>query len=97
MGDRRIVHIIVRGRVQGVGFRAFVEDEASARQMDGWVRNRRDGSVEAAAGGPREAVESFVEALRKGPPVARVDALEARDTDESALEGRSGFGQLPTV
>jgi acylphosphatase len=97
MGERRVVHIIVRGRVQGVGFRAFVEGEAAARQLDGWVRNRRDGSVEAVAAGPREAVDAWIAALRQGPPVSRVDALAARDTDESALEGRPGFAQLPTV
>jgi acylphosphatase len=97
MGERRVVHIIVRGRVQGVGFRAFVEDEAIARQLEGWVRNRRDGSVEAVAAGPHEPVDAWIAALRQGPPISRVDALEARDTDENALEGRPGFAQLPTV
>jgi len=97
MSERRVVHLSIRGRVQGVGFRAFVEEEAAARQLDGWVRNRRDGSVEAAGAGPREAVDSWIEAVRRGPPVSRVDALEARETDESAFAGRSGFAQLPTV
>jgi acylphosphatase len=97
MSDRRVVHLLIRGRVQGVGFRAFVEDEAAARQLDGWVRNRRDGSVEAVAAGPREAVDSWIEAVRQGPPASRVDALEARETDENAFGGRSGFAQLPTV
>ena len=50
--DRVIRHIVVRGRVQGVGFRAFVEDEARQRGLQGWVRNRRDGSVEAVFAGP---------------------------------------------
>jgi acylphosphatase len=97
MTDRRIVHLIVRGRVQGVGFRAFVEHEAMARKLDGWVRNRRDGTVEAAAAGRHEAVESLIEVLRQGPPAARVDAVDVENADESALAGRSGFALLPTV
>jgi acylphosphatase len=97
MSDRRMVHIFVRGRVQGVGFRAFVEDEAGARQLDGWVRNRRDGSVEAAASGRREAVDSFIEALRKGPPVSRVEALDVQEAGEDLIAGRRGFAQLPLV
>jgi acylphosphatase len=97
MTERRVVHLSIRGRVQGVGFRAFVEDEAVARQLDGWVRNRRDGSVEAAGAGPHEAVDSWIEAVRQGPPASRVDALEVRETEESALAGRFGFAQLPTV
>jgi acylphosphatase len=97
MSGRRVVHLSIRGRVQGVGFRAFFEDEAVARQLDGWVRNRRDGSVEAAGAGLPEAVDSWIETVRDGPPASRVDALEVRETDESALAGRSAFAQLPTV
>jgi acylphosphatase len=97
MSGRRVVHLSIRGRVQGVGFRAFVEDEAVARQLDGWVRNRRDGCVEAAGAGLPEAVDSWIETVRDGPPASRVDALEVRETDESALAGRSAFAQLPTV
>lgn len=98
MTDRRIAHLIVRGSVQGVGFRAFVEDEATARQLDGWVRNRRDGSVEAVAAGPREAVDSLIEALRQGPPASRVEAVDVAEADEEALgPSLSGFALLPTV
>jgi acylphosphatase len=68
-----------------------------ARQHEGWVRNRRDGSVEAAGAGLPEAVDSWIETVRDGPPASRVDALEVRETDESALAGRSAFAQLPTV
>ena len=100
MGNLRVVHLVVKGRVQGVGFRVFVEEEASARSLDGWVRNRRDGSVEAVAAGSREAVESLIEALRRGPPAARVDAVEVKEADQAALGAhpfRRGFSLLPTV
>ena len=97
MTDRRIVHLIIRGRVQGVGFRAFVEHEAITRRLDGWVRNRRDSTVEAIAAGPREAVDSFIEALRQGPPASRVEAVEALEANESSFAERSGFSMLPTV
>ena len=57
-----IRHIIVRGRVQGVGYRAFVEREALRRGVEGWVRNRRDGSVEAVFARAQENVDAVVEA-----------------------------------
>ena len=76
-----IRHISVRGRVQGVGFRAFVEHEALKRHLGGWVRNRRDGTVEAVFEGEAAAVAAAVEACRRGPFGARVDALYQRDGD----------------
>ena len=79
-----------RGRVQGVGFRAFVEDEAARRGVAGWVRNRRDGTVEAVFAGDAKAVEDMIAACRKGPYAARVDGIEERDgrADELALRGQ---------
>ena len=62
-----IFHVIVRGRVQGVGYRAWVEDEATARHLEGWVRNRRDGSVEALFTGPANIVSDMVALCRRGP------------------------------
>ena len=59
-----IRHVVIRGRVQGVGYRAFVEDEAVRRELKGWVRNRRDGTVEAVFSGPGEAVMAMLEACR---------------------------------
>jgi acylphosphatase len=97
MSGRRIVRIVVRGRVQGVGFRAFVEDEANLRALSGWVRNRRDGSVEAVAAGRAVEIEAFLIAVRKGPPASRVDALDVENADETELGGGPGFGILPTV
>lgn len=66
------VHVIISGRVQGVGFRAFVADAASGNGLGGWVRNRRDGTVEAVFSGPDVAVDAMLERCRQGPPSGRV-------------------------
>jgi acylphosphatase len=94
-----IRHVMIRGRVQGVGYRAWVEYTALDRDLDGWVRNRRDGSVEAVFAGPADAVTPMIEACRRGPPAARVDTVEERDgtTDELAARGRERFAVLPTA
>lgn len=97
MSGRRIVHLIARGRVQGVGFRAFVEEEATMRSLNGWVRNRRDGSVEAVAAGPQAAVEALIDAVRQGPPASRVDTVDVVETNEAALRAHKDFALLPTV
>jgi len=65
-------HVLIRGRVQGVGYRAFLEYTALAHGLEGWVRNRRDGSVEAMLAGPAAKVAQVLEACRRGPPGARV-------------------------
>ena len=83
-----IRHVIVHGRVQGVGFRAFVEGEALARGLQGWVRNRRDGSVEAVCMGEAATVAAIVEACRRGPFGARVDVLHQRDGSADELKLR---------
>jgi acylphosphatase len=83
--DIIIRHVVVRGRVQGVGYRAFVEDEAHRRGLRGWVRNRRDGSVEAVFSGPRSEVEAAIEACRRGPFSASVSALDQREGTEADL------------
>ncbi len=74
-----IRHMMVHGRVQGVGFRAFVEFEAIKLKVGGWVRNRRDGSVEAVFVGEAETVATIIAACRKGPLGSRVDALYERE------------------
>ena len=71
-----IRHVRVRGRVQGVGFRMFVEDAAALHGVEGWVRNRRDGSVEAVFAGQPEAVRAVIEACRRGPRGGWVEAVE---------------------
>jgi acylphosphatase len=79
---RKSVRLRIEGRVQGVGFRAFVERAATARGLDGWVRNRRDGGVEAVISGPPASVDAMIEQCRKGPPSARVDLVKALDEPE---------------
>ena len=88
MSMRVIRHVIVQGRVQGVGYRAFVECEALTRGIEGWARNRRDGSVEAIFAGPPETVEAMIEACRRGPYAARVDTLDQRDGSDGDLKLR---------
>jgi acylphosphatase len=75
----RRVRVIVRGRVQGVFFRAACATEARARGVGGWVRNLPDGSLEAAFEGPDADVETMIEWCRSGPPSARVDGLDVTD------------------
>jgi acylphosphatase len=95
-----IRHVSIRGRVQGVGFRAFVEHEALKHHLGGWVRNRREGTVEAVFSGDAAAVATVVEACRRGPFGARVDALNQRDGDAEDIKlVRPGevFSMLPTA
>jgi acylphosphatase len=87
------VNVRIRGRVQGVWYRGWTVEEARRRHLRGWVRNRRDGSVEAVLCGPLPVVDDMIEAFWEGPPSARVEAV-----DRSAAEvftGR-GFVTLPT-
>jgi acylphosphatase len=89
----RIVRIFVEGQVQRVGYRVFVGREAGRLHLDGWVRNRRDGSVETLVAGERTAVEDFLQAARRGPATARIDAYRIEEADDAALrEGGGGNG-----
>jgi acylphosphatase len=81
-------HVVIRGRVQGVGFRAFIEDAAEERYLEGWVRNRPDGSVEAVFAGREEAVEAVIKACRTGPPGARVEAVDVDEGTPDLLQQR---------
>ncbi len=72
---------IVRGRVQGVGFRWFVEREAHILQIAGWIRNNPDGTVEVLAQGTREQLAGLHSRLREGPRAARVDQVEVSDAE----------------
>lgn len=90
----RRVHLAISGRVQGVAYRASAAHAARTLGLSGWVRNRRDGSVEAEAWGPPTDVSRFVEWCRRGPPMARVDSLDVRDApagEESAGAAPGGF------
>jgi acylphosphatase len=90
---RRAVRLMVKGRVHGVGFRDFVRREAAERELDGWVRNRRDGSVEAVVVGAADAVDALIEVCRAGPTAAAVRDVEVADYTGTFL---SGFMVLPT-
>ena len=95
-----IRQVTIRGRVQGVGYRAFVEHQATARDLEGWVRNRRDGSVEALFAGAADVVSDMVAQCRRGPSSARVDAVEEEAANSDALNlRRTGerFSVLPTL
>lgn len=83
-----IRQVIVRGRVQGVGYRAWVEYEAMGRGLEGWVRNRRDGSVEAVFSGRTDIVTEMIARCRRGPSAARVEAIDNEPATPDALNLR---------
>jgi acylphosphatase len=95
-----IRHVAIRGRVQGVGYRAWTEHFASSLGLQGWVRNRRDGSVEAVFAGQADIVEQMIAECRRGPISSRVDAVDVSDATADMLElgGAGGsFAMLPTL
>jgi acylphosphatase len=95
-----IRHVVIRGRVQGVGYRAWTEYTALERGLAGWVRNRRDGSVEAVFSGSAEAVAEMVDACRRGPRGARIDAVDEQEGAPDLLRQRRPaelFSVLGTV
>lgn len=69
------VHVIVQGKVQGVGFRAFTESQANVKGLHGWVRNRQDGTVEVEAEGPKPVLKDFLQILKEGPRMAHVTQI----------------------
>lgn len=83
----RTVRIVVSGRVQGVGFRAFAVREATRLGLDGWVRNLPDGRVEAIARGEESGLQAFIAALRQGPITARVDEVAVTEVVASVPPG----------
>jgi acylphosphatase len=83
----RRVRAVIMGRVQGVGYRASAQEEAGRLGLTGWVRNRKDGSVELEAEGPADAVETLLAWCAKGPWGARVDGVES---EEQAPSGAAG-------
>jgi acylphosphatase len=92
--------VTIRGRVQGIGYRAWTEVTALKCGLQGWVRNRRDGSVEALFVGEDGLVLAMIEACRRGPPGARVDFVDHREAgaDEVALRrGDELFSVLGSV
>lgn len=84
----------IHGEVQGVWYRAWSAEEARQLGLRGWVRNRRDGTVEMLVHGEAEAVERMVARCREGPPAARVERIDAEDAEEDVP---AGFEKRPTV
>lgn len=89
----KAVQVRIEGRVQGVWYRRWTVDEARRRGLDGWVRNRSDGSVEALFAGPKDAVNAMLEACWRGPPAAQVRTVTPHPTDPPAAPG---FRALPS-
>jgi acylphosphatase len=93
-------HVIIRGIVQGVGYRAWAEQAALRRDLEGWVRNRRDGTVEAVFSGSGQDVEAVIAACREGPLGARVDAVDVGQAGDDLMRLRrpgERFSVLSTV
>jgi acylphosphatase len=84
-------YYLVKGRVQGVGFRWFVHREAAALGLRGWVRNTESGHVEVVAAGNEDELARFRALLAKGSRGSRVDAIEQRDLDPSEADGLGTF------
>ena len=86
-----VLHFLIRGRVQGVGFRWFVHREAADLNLRGWVRNTEEGEVEVLASGPAEDLAELRASLRRGPRGARVDRLVEHQLAETEADDLSSF------
>ena len=95
MSAATTVHVTIAGRVRRVGYRAWLHARASALGLLGWVRNRRDGTVEAVIHGPSETVARLLEDCRNGPRAARVEGIEHRETTDEPVTG--DFEVRPTL
>lgn len=82
MSSLKAVQVMISGRVQGVGFRAWARAQAHQHQLSGWVRNRRDGTVEAVFSGKADAVDAMVAACHDGPLACRVMGVAVKDWPE---------------
>jgi acylphosphatase len=95
---RRAVQVLIKGRVQGVWFRAWTCEKATELGVEGWIRNRPDGHVEGLFVGPGAAVDGLILACRGGPPLARVDEIECHEAPEAEVGEamNQGFRSRPT-
>lgn len=93
----KTLRLQIEGRVQGVGYRASLMNEALRHGLRGWVRNRRDGSVEAMLHGPPAACDAVVAWARRGPPAARVTQLSATALESAPRDLPAGFECRPTA
>ena len=94
MVETRTIHVSISGRVQGVGFRAWVHATARHLGLNGWVRNRRDGTVEAVFQGDDEQVSDMLKRCKQGPPAARVESVNVLG---EASDAYNSFEFYPTV
>jgi acylphosphatase len=85
--DLTTLRLRIEGNVQGIGYRFFAVDEARRLGLDGWIRNRSDGSVEALVSGPTKKVESFVAVCMRGPSGARVTNVDMHTADPPSERG----------
>ncbi len=92
--EKRTVRVLITGRVQGVAYRAWVARLAETMELDGWVRNRRDGAVEALFSGPPDRVRDALERCRQGPSAARVESVTIAEEGGGTPPG---FDVLPTA
>jgi acylphosphatase len=92
--DITSLKVRIEGIVQGVGFREFLVMTAARHSLDGWVRNRSDGTVEALVSGPTKSVEAFVGAATRGPNAARVSAIDLHNSEPPAEKGFQRLGSL---
>ena len=86
-----VLHFLIGGRVQGVGFRWFVQREAAQLDLRGWVRNTEEGEVEVLAAGASEELDRLRRSLERGPRGSGVDRLQERILDESQAEDLGSF------
>jgi acylphosphatase len=86
-----VVHFLIQGRVQGVGFRWFVQREASELNLRGWVRNTEDGNVEVVAAGDAGDLDELRASLRRGPHGSRIDRVVEHTLADNEAEGLSSF------
>ena len=93
MGET-VIRVVISGRVQGVWYRGWTSDQAGDLGLRGWVRNRRDGTVEAVFAGDETLVREMIERCRTGPPAARVEGIEEFVTGGPVP---AGFEQRPTA
>ena len=87
MSERKAIHVIIAGRVQGVGFRAWAKSTATKKGLNGWVRNRTDGTVEAVFSGKAAHIDAMLTACKDGPLASRVQEVVAKDWAEPVASG----------
>lgn len=97
MAENRTSHVLIHGRVQGVSFRAWTQHQAELHGLKGWVRNRRDGTVEAVFSGPENLVEVMLKACHKGPVGSWVEKVEILNRGDPEFDGSGRFEIQRTV